>query len=341
VNCPICNKEINRPIRHLRDVKDEGHQHLYKQQLQIAENLFNNIEFTKSSNVEDYGLVLTYKNCLKIWQEKFGKEECKKRANKLNGINVSKALKGKPKSEEHSKAVSEALKGNTPWNKGLTVEDPRVRAYRNKVNETMSKVLTEMYATGEMVAWSMGKTKETDERIKNASEKTSKTMANNPQNNSWGISGIRKDIGHHAASTYEANVYRILQYHGCKYLKEFDIIKPIILPDGSKRDYRLDILDVEGLFGVKGAYIEVKGFFNERDRLKVECFRKQYPNETLLMLGNGDKREKYYWESDIDYAKLENKYKPLIPLWEDKNQNLRKNPELYEEIHYEISNSIG
>jgi len=37
---------------------------------------------------------------------------------KNHGDKVSESLKGKPKSEEHRKKISNTLKGNVPWNKG-------------------------------------------------------------------------------------------------------------------------------------------------------------------------------------------------------------------------------
>lgn len=45
---------------------------------------------------------------------------------------ISKALKGKelgPQSDEHRRKISEARKGQTPWNKGLSKDDPRVQKY--------------------------------------------------------------------------------------------------------------------------------------------------------------------------------------------------------------------
>ena len=93
--------------------------------------------------------------------------------------------------------------------------------------------------------------------------KVSETMSNKLQHNSRGIAGIRKDIGHFAASTYEANIYRIFQYEKKQYKKEYDCIFKLKLEDGSIKNYRIDILDVDGLFGFKNCYIEVKGYFSD------------------------------------------------------------------------------
>lgn len=328
--CPICGKEVKRMYGHLNFFKlDLKHKMLFEREINLVIELFNNDKFSKHSDPKDFGSLLNYDNCLNIWREHFSEEERKERSKKLNALNVSKALKGKPFSQEHKEALAKN-RNKIPWNKGLTVDsDERIRKLRNKVNNSMSKLLKVKYEKGEMTAWMKGKTKETDHRIAEYSNKVSRTMASKDQNNSRAISGIRKDIGHHAASTYEANIYRIFQYHNVSYLYEFDNIKEIIHLNGEVRNYRIDMLDVDGVFGVPGAYLEVKGFYKQEDRLKVKLFREQYPNETLLLVGYGDKRVKYAWAPDVNYADLEKKYKPLIPLWEDKKQNLRKNPELY------------
>lgn len=44
---------------------------------------------------------------------------------KEHGAKISASLKGKPKSAEHKKKLSDAGKGNTPWNKGLTKADSK------------------------------------------------------------------------------------------------------------------------------------------------------------------------------------------------------------------------
>lgn len=47
------------------------------------------------------------------------KQKMRKPKHPLFGAKISKALKGKPKSDAHKKSLSEAGKGNMPWNKGL------------------------------------------------------------------------------------------------------------------------------------------------------------------------------------------------------------------------------
>lgn len=96
----------------------------------------------------------------------------------------------------------------------------------------------------------------------------------------------RPDIGHNANSTYEANIYRIFQKYNKKYKRETDNVFPIIFPDGSKHNYIIDMCDIDGLFDKPGTYIEVKGYMDERSLIKINCFKEQYPQYKLIIIGN-------------------------------------------------------
>ena len=71
----------------------------------------------------------------------FFSEETKRKMRKPkpegHGENVSKALKGKPKSPEHRKALSDAGKGNIPWNKGK--KGIYSEEHRTKISEYRKK----------------------------------------------------------------------------------------------------------------------------------------------------------------------------------------------------------
>ena len=154
-------------------------------------------------------------------------------------------------------------------------------------------------------------------------------MAQKEQYNSRGIAGIRPDLGFFCASTYEANIYRIYQYYnkkdGIDYKREYNNIFPVHI-QGQIHYYRIDIQDACGLFGNKNQYIEVKGYMNEESIEKINAFRKEYPNYKLIVIGGKDTNP------DIDYFQLQEKYQPLIPLWETKKKNIRITPWLYNKI---------
>ena len=83
-----------------------------------------------------------------------------------------KSATGKKRSEEACKKMSEALRskyasgGLVPWNKGLTKDDPRVSSYTDKRKQTLDK-------NGWPAAWNKGKTgiytKETLDKMKSFS----------------------------------------------------------------------------------------------------------------------------------------------------------------------------
>lgn len=138
------------------------------------------------------------------------------------------------------------------------------------------------------------------------------------------VSGFRPDIGHNANSTYEANIYRIFQKEKKNYKRETENIFPIVFPDQSIHNYIIDICDIDGLFAAPGTFIEIKGYMDERSLLKINCFKRQYPQYNLIIIGN--KYQKNY-QPDIDYRQLENKYKVQIPLWETSHDNIKTNPQ--------------
>ena len=141
----------------------------------------------------------------------------------------------------------------------------------------------------------------------------------------YAVCGYRKDIDAFVNSTYEANVYRIFQYHN----KQFKYEQPfrILCKDGTKHYYFVDLLDIEGLLAEPGTYIEIKGYMDKWSQEKILLFREQYPNLKLITLGK--QHNSNNWIYDIYYEDLVKKYKSLIPLWETTKQNLYTNPELY------------
>ena len=97
--------------------------------------------------------------------------------------------------------------------------------------------------------------------------------------------GYRQDIDLVCFSTTEANIYRVMQKYGYRYKREEENIFLVKLSDNRERAYRVDLLDIDGLFGVPGAYIEIKGYMDDDSKSKILAFREQYPQYTLLVVG--------------------------------------------------------
>ena len=146
--------------------------------------------------------------------------------------------------------------------------------------------------------------------------------------------GYRQDIDLICFSSTEANIYRVMQKYGYRYKREEENIFLIKLPDNRERAYRVDLLDIDGLFGIPGAYIEIKGYMDEDSKNRILAFREQYPQYKLLIVGyntNGSDLK-----PDIDYLEFEKKYKDEFELWETKTQSISQTPWLYD-INYTIT----
>lgn len=338
--CPICRKKSKRIYSHLiytlsdntNDLYKE-HYNFFKNQLKIIYDLFFDFNFdkTKDKNYNQH-LYFGYSACYNFWREIFSKEELDLRNKLMTSYNISKSLTGRKITEKTRQKLITSHMGQQAWNKGLTAKDNPNMLFTEEQKKCLSEAIKEGYKNGTRIAWKTGLTKETDERINLVAQKVSKTMVEKEPKHSRGLIGIRKDLGFNCYSSWEANIYRIFQYHGYKdgidYKREFENIFPIQLNNGIWY-YRIDIQDIVGLFGIKNAYIEVKGLMDNDDRAKIEGFKQQYKEHTLLVIGNHHKNPLYDYEYDVIYNKLEEKYKPLIPLWETTEQNLRNRPDLY------------
>ena len=165
--------------------------------------------------------------------------------------------------------------------------------------------------------------------------KLSEAHARSPHNGGRrGINGYRHDLGHSAASTYEANVYRILRAHGAvdevDYKREYHNVFALTY-NGRDFHYRVDFQDLKGVFGKPGVYVEVKGFMDDKSAENILAFREKFGEDSLLVIAKRDEVMKYRPDVrvDIDYAELEQRYAKELPLWEDRTRNLRSTPWLY------------
>lgn len=132
-----------------------------------------------------------------------------------------------------------------------------------------------------------------------------------PKGVSFGIQGVRSDIGHYVRSTLEANYARYLQYNNIKYLYELQAF--LLKVDNREMNYWPDFYLVE-----TDEYVELKNY--KRAGIdKVELTKLQYPEVKIRVL---------YQNSD-EWKKIDNEYSKLIDLWENSKKNLRLRPELY------------
>lgn len=114
-------------------------------------------------------------------------------------------------------------------------------------------------------------------------------------NKTYTKGGFRKDLGHYVRSSWEANYARILKYEGKEYKYEpttFDLEKGLTYTP----DFYITKI---------GEFFEIKGWFRERDKKKINLFRQKYPYINLHVI----EKQKY--------KELKKKYMPLISNWED------------------------
>lgn len=125
---------------------------------------------------------------------------------------------------------------------------------------------------------------------------------------SWAKEGFRKDLGMEFRSSWEANIARVLNYKGISWDYETEIFDL----DLSKTRVKMDSARYIPDFILKnGLIIEIKGFWDSRSKLKNSLFRDQYPDKNILTIDN-----------DI-YRCIAQKYKEVIPNWEDDKAQTR------------------
>jgi hypothetical protein len=106
--------------------------------------------------------------------------------------------------------------------------------------------------------------------------------------------GIRKDLGHYVRSSWEANVCRVLKFLGETYEYE----KHFFELDNSSRYLPEIFIPSQNLF------LEVKGFWYEKEKRKFQLFKEKYPYIKIIVV-----------DKPI-YIRLKEEYSKIIPNWE-------------------------
>lgn len=192
-----------------------------------------------------------------------------------------------PNTEEHREKLSEGMKAR--W------QDGSMR--KKSVATTLEKYGVEHWAQSEegktvLSQRSRGR-KFSDETRKNMSQGAARRIRENNNHYERGNGGFREDLGHYVRSNWEANFARILKIQGKSYEYE-----PKTFQIAEDKTYTPDFL-------VDGIFYEVKGYWTEKSKLKLESFVKIYP-EIELQIIDGTK-----------YNELREAYQDLIH-WEGK-----------------------
>ncbi len=180
--------------------------------------------------------------------------------------------KGMKHSIESRQLMSQQRKGRIPWNKGLTIEDDRVKKY--------SETRKEGYRTGRTKSWNKGQTKNTDSRIMKSSETMkTKIIETDYFPKTCHPPKFIEDLGHNTRSSWETNICRYLKFMNVDYEYEKHRFKiklentfSTYTPDIYIKDYDL--------------FLEIKGYRGKDDGnlLKYNLFREQYPQYKIVLI---------------------------------------------------------
>lgn len=129
--------------------------------------------------------------------------------------------------------------------------------------------------------------------------------------------GYRNDLGLLFRSSWEANFARVLTIHGIKY--EFEPETFWFPIKRGTKGYTPDFY-----FPATNERVEIKGYFDDKSRIKLKRYSKYYPEEfsnLYLLISRTSKKsqlecEKLGIEKIIYYEDFRDAYKPLIPGWE-------------------------
>jgi len=355
VPCPCCDRKTRHLLDHIRD----EHPLVWQAQLNAAHQAFNDLTFNSKSDYSAYGLMVNRNDLYAMWNLLFTPAQLKARGNAARRVSNVKAghvfyhkcsttemvrellpgeqrcpICGKPVTRLLIHVYAEAYAGEVEHKEWLADQvEAAIRAFGN-----VDAVLDDATAFNAGFCKDVWQAVfgENDVTLRQNTVKGQKAIkaVQQPGGNKRGVVGYRHDIGHTAASTYEANVYRVLQFHGAAdevdYLREHHNVFSLEY-NGETFNYRVDFQDVKGVFGKPGAYVEVKGYMDPHSRERILAFRQKYGEDSLIVVGKRLEIERYCSDVrvDVDYDELEQRYSQAILLWETSAQNLRSTPWLY------------
>ena len=282
--CPICLKEYDmhwKVVNHIRKTKDLDHQELLKEQeLEVVKFYKENTkrsDYLKKRLYKNKNIFagISYQKVIGIVDRYMSSEELEK----IRRERISSTMKNTPKTAQHNKNVSKAVKKAWKDGKFNTEEYKKAKEIGYKKRKSIKGKNNPMY----------GKP--------------------SPKGAGFGKGGIRKDIGHYVRSTWEANICRVCCYVGRDYLYEPTRFKVVV--DGSDCTYCPDLY-----FSDKDFYYEIKGHAKSSDnwvctcesckknRKKIEAVRMKY-RVKIVVIGHSE------------YKKFKIRFKKLIFNWEN------------------------
>jgi hypothetical protein len=243
--CKFCGKEFDSPCKlggHVIHCKLNPN---YEKNLKICTNNINKHNCKKEKDNTIYYCKFCNKPCV-------GKNSL-----------VQHEIRCKENPDKIKRRCNFNYPGKVIWNKGLTKEtDERVK----KQSETAKQ----KYKDGENKVWCDGLTKETDERIKNSSIKIQNTIDKKIKDNNWhnshNLTYLYKDFKFD--SYWEVLFVQFLDKYNILWVRNTNDSFEYTYKNSPHKyypDFYLPDYDL---------YIEIKGYFSEKDINKWEQFTK-------------------------------------------------------------------
>jgi hypothetical protein len=251
-----------------------------------------------------------YNNGLTVWNEgKTAKQDTRVRKNVRNRVATMKREGLFEIAAAKTSVIRHATNNYPQKYKGLTKEDCPMLA---RLGRKVSVTLKQGYKSGRLKQPNRGRTKETHPDKVNWGAAVSVTRKKQFASRKlfsprpvgithYGNGGIRKDLGHYVRSGLEANFCRILKRLKVKYFYEPD---KFVLKDEKGQIFGTYTPDI--YIPKEDKYIELKGRLFEKDKIKMEMFRQQYPKEKFEIIFQQSER----------WKQMRNQYRDVIPNWE-------------------------
>lgn len=220
---------------------------------------------------------------------------------------ISKTLTGRKHSEAARVKQSLSVTGpnNPAWKPELHIRKPCACGCRELASPG-KRFISEhnLFRKNKTYEEIYGLERAIEERKKRSHSSTLRKGHPNPNIKGRGNGGIREDLGHFVRSSWEADFARFLNWFGVKYEYEkyrFDLGTETYCPDFYLKD--LDL------------FIEIRGWMDEGSEKQLETFREKFPEKRLVVYGEKEKSSTDL--VDCDYYKFRDRYKSLVPNWEN------------------------
>lgn len=341
MKCPVCGKEITRPL-HITKMKDEEHIKYVESQKELVLNMLNEgIALVDIQN--DERIIL--KSTITDYLYATNKEKLLEVGRKTRNKRISEKKKGDGGLRAIRKKEIESLVENGVEGKDFVecricgLKSTNISSHVTRVHKMLAKDYKIKYNGAQLFCENtrlklqknlkqnnpndnpdsiekMRKTKAStkDERVRKTKEQFASGERTPSQNIGRGVGGFRPDLGHYCRSMWEANIARILKIKGIEYEFEKEAI-PFYDENGDLIDSYLP----DFYLTKSKTYLEVKGQMDDVSKKKLDLLKEHHPEVKVFLI------------DDVVYSKMINSFKnKLDKRLEYSKRNIKTHPHLFE-----------